>query len=522
MTVEVAKELVKVYGRALLEDPERLGQLLEDECGNARREIFIISFALKEIARGGEVPSFEKFTEDRERIIEKLCRNLGFAKESSIWAVDAISRILECGSEELAPDGHIEAHSGFLESITSGIAKRPRTAPFRKKTLRNGLLLLCIIMSFLVLFVTITESRYAVSNEHRILFLAHLSGTDAASGHVRLKAAQMAADQINAEGGVRGRPIHILGYDIQSSPEEAAEVLDGLLREKNVAAVISACSDSVNPAIAKVADKRETPLILTESSATSATMSAVDRPWLYTFRTNFDNPYRGRLLAYFLAHGLKRRTVALVSEAYDVDSSEMRSSFKQWNATYGGSILCEEVYTKRGGLDRASIEEIISSGADAVVIANHMPDIAPLLQSLRAYGYDGVVLGAAYDESMQIAGGEALDNSWWIVPASPDDPQLQSYQALYRNKYNESVFGSDFAGTLLAYDAVRWMADALNRSPDFRGEALRHSFMSTKNMPLLHATLSIDPRSHGPWNKSASLVYCSEGRGRFQKRFRPE
>jgi branched-chain amino acid transport system substrate-binding protein len=519
--VEVAGDLIKVYGRALIDDPERLGQLLEDECGDARREIFIISFALREIAKGGGIPSLEKFTEERDLIADRLRGNLGFTKEAALWAVGAISRILECEAAAPPPEGHIEAHSGFLESIASGIAKRPRTAPFRKKTLRNGLLLLCIIMSFLGLFVTITESRYAVPGDHRILFMAHLSGAGAASGHVRLKAAQMAADQINAEGGIKGRPVRIVGYDIPPSPDDAVRVSGALLREKNITAAISVCNDGVNAAIARLADSRETPLVFSESSASGLTMAASGRPSLYSFRMNFDNAYKGRLAAYFLSRGLKRRNAALVSEAYDPGSAEARAAFLEWNSFYGGGIACEETYTRRGGLDKASVEEIISSNADAVVILNGSPGAAPLVQSLRARGYDGVILGLAYDESMQAAGGSSMDNSWWILPASPDDPQLQSYQALYRNKYNESISGEDFSGTVFAYDSVRWLSDVLYRAPDFRGEALRHAFMSTRDTPLLHASLSIDPRSHGPWNKSAALVYCSDGRGRFQKRFAP-
>jgi branched-chain amino acid transport system substrate-binding protein len=46
--------------------------------------------------------------------------------------------------------------------------------------------------------------------------------------------------------------------------------------------------------------------------------------------------------------------------------------------------------------------------------------------------------------------------------------------------------------------------------------------MSTKNLALSHATLSIDPRTHGPWNKASALVYRADGAARFQRRFRPQ
>jgi branched-chain amino acid transport system substrate-binding protein len=107
------------------------------------------------------------------------------------------------------------------------------------------------------------------------------------------------------------------------------------------------------------------------------------------------------------------------------------------------------------------------------------------------------------------------------VPAHPDDPQLQSFQSAYRDKYNESITGSDFAGTLFAYDAIYWVRDALARAPGYQGEAMRHAFMSTRNLALSHATLTIDPRTHGPWNKASALLYRTLGSAKFQRRFRP-
>jgi branched-chain amino acid transport system substrate-binding protein len=521
--VEVARELIKVYGYSLLEDPDRLGQLLEDQCKEAKREIFILSFALREILRDGGLPKPADFLSGKERIAARLCENLGFTKASALWAVDAVAELLSLGAEaEENSDGHIEAFRGFLPYIDNVMAKRPRTALFRKKALRNGLLLLGIITLFLALFVSITESRYGVSEEHKILFLAHLSGPDAALGHVRLKAAQLAADQINSQGGVKGLALRIRGYDTPASPEEAAAVVGELLRDKSYSAMISVCGDDVNYAMARLTDSCEIPILFAESSGMEATMSSGDRPWLYSFRMNYDNHYRGRLAAYFLVNGLKRAKPALIREAYGAGSHEMRDGFLEWVYAYGGRIACEEVWTKLGGIDRASVEEIGLSGADSVVVLNDTPDIAPVIDALRQFGYGGTIVGLAYDESLQTAGGAKLDNTWWIIPAHPDDPQLQSFQSAYRDRYNESISRNDFTGTLFAYDSVRWMADALFRAPGFQGEALRHAFMSTKNLALSHATLSIDPRIHGPWNKASAVVFCSEGNGRFHRRFRPQ
>ncbi|MDR1508745.1 MAG: ABC transporter substrate-binding protein [Synergistaceae bacterium] len=512
-----------MYGSSLLEDPDRMGHLLEDRCGEAKREIFVLSFAMREILKDGALPRAGTFTENRERIEARFRENLGFSKPIASWAAGAITDFLVWSEETSGnSDSRVEARRGFLPYAGNVMAKRPRTALFRKKTLRNGFLLVSIIAVFLGLFIRITEPRYNISDEHGILFLAHLSGPGAGFGHVRLKSAQLAADQINALGGVKGRPIRIRAHDLPLSPADAALAADALMRDRSNVAAISVCGDAANIAIAGVADTREMPLIVSESCDAAVTMATPDSPRLYSFRLNYDDRYKGRIAAYFLTHGLKRVKPALIYEAYDENSHEMREGFIEAIGDYGGAAACEEMWTAIGGLDKASVEEIIISEADSAVILNDTAGIAHVTSALRGFGYEGVTVGVNFNESLDAIGGAGLDNSWWIVPASPDDPQLQSFQSYYRDKYNENISGDDFLGTLFAYDSVKWVADALFRAPGFQGEALRHAFMSTQNLVLSHATVTIDPRTHGPWNKAAALIYRSDGGARFQRRFRPQ
>ncbi|MCL2684215.1 MAG: ABC transporter substrate-binding protein, partial [Synergistaceae bacterium] len=309
--VGVAMDLIKIYGYSLLEDPDRLAQLLEDRCGDSRREIFMISFALRELMKNGSLPSAEAFASDSEKIEARLRENLGFSKAAAQWVTESIYELMSAGLEADEADSRVEARRGFLQNIGYVMAKRPRTILVRKKALRNGLLLLAIIALFLGLFVRITGSRYTVSADHGILFLAHLSGPNAAFGHVRLKAAQLAADQINAVGGVRGRLIRIRAHDIPRSLEESINAVGELMRDRSNAVAVSVCGDAVNAAMSSVADLREMPLIVTESSGMAVTMMDPDRPKLYPFRMNYDNLYKGYTSAYFLTHGLKRTKPAL-------------------------------------------------------------------------------------------------------------------------------------------------------------------------------------------------------------------
>ncbi|MDR1020742.1 MAG: ABC transporter substrate-binding protein [Synergistaceae bacterium] len=523
--IEVTRELVKSYGVSLLEDPERLGQLLEDKCEGRGREIFLLSFALKDIIKGGRLPDADELAARRSDASEGLCSRLGFSRADAEWAVDAISSILEAGAESPSPRSQIEARRGFLsgiEDVGDSLAKRPRTAPLRKKAFRNGFLLLCILSLFLALFVRVTGARVTQADEHRLLFLAHLSGPDAALGHVRLKGAQLAADQINDQGGVKGRMIRIQAQDMPQDPALAVRAALGILSENRATAIISSCNDSVNIALAALADKNEIPLISTESGHAGVTMATDERPWLYSFSVTPDNAYMGSTMAYFISQGLNRKKSAVLFRAGDEASSEIAESFMAANEAFGGSAAYASPFGVRG-LTRGDAEQILSSGAEAVVFVCE-PDIgvARSLKTLRGAGYSGTALGLGYGGILRAEAGNALDGSWWILPASMDDPQLQSFQTSYRDRYNERVSWADFPEAILAFDSVRWMADALYRAKGFQGEALRHALLSTQNLALAHATLTTDPRTHTPWNKAVALIYCDDGSERFQKRFRPK
>ena len=519
----ITQELIKIYGASLLEDPERLGQLLEDKCGDCRHEVFILSFALRNILKGSSLPEQESFEADREKLASRFRDELGFPDESAKWAVGAIGTIIASTEGSRSEDSAAtpQAHRGFLSNIKNGMAKHPRSAPVRKKALRNGLLLLGIVVLLLTLFLRVMGSGFAGRDEYRLLFLSHLSGSDAALGHVRLKAAQLAVDQLNAQGGVKGRTIQIQGYDLPHSPQEAERVVSAIINEKMITAIISACSDESNLLLAKIADEKELPLIVTESGSTAVTMATEDRPRLYTFRLNSDNDYNGKLLAYFTAQGLGRKSAVVIHDPKDADSREVRDSFVKMSRVFGISISAdierESPLRPRGG----AIDRMLSYGTGMLVLSDGGVAAFNLTALLRDGGFKGPILGGEFRSLQHSSVPKVTGDSWWILPASPDDPQLRSFCSAYMDKYNEQIADCDFIGALFSYDSVYWVADSLYRAPGLQGEAIRHALLSTKNLALTHATLTIDPRTHGPWNKAMALVYCNGENYRFQKRFYP-
>ncbi len=85
------RELILYYGRSLCEDPRRCEALLKDHCGQHKREIAVLMFALKDQiphdllrSMGGIPPSLLQ-----ARLVRRLYDNLGIAEAFAAWAVES-------------------------------------------------------------------------------------------------------------------------------------------------------------------------------------------------------------------------------------------------------------------------------------------------------------------------------------------------------------------------------------------------------------------------------------------------
>lgn len=92
---------------------------------------------------------------------------------------------------------------------------------------------------------------------------------------------QMAADDINAEGGVDGRPIELVEADDQNNPEEGVTAFERMVEQDGVVAAGGVISSDVGLATARTAEELEVPLFLVKAGAASI-LSQDSR---HTFRT---------------------------------------------------------------------------------------------------------------------------------------------------------------------------------------------------------------------------------------------
>ncbi len=522
--IEVVIVLVAEYGASLLADPDRLGQLLEKRCSQCANENFFLMRALSEAIEGGWSAAspqgdMNPLSDVERAVLERNCmQNLGFSREEAAWASHALARILSGEGLATAKGDHVprrlEARKGNLP-VVGGLASRPRMAAQRRKAVGNSLIILAIFCSLLLLMFRGHTPTRPPQEQYPIALVISLTGQRSALGRIQLKAAQLACEEINARGGVKGNELRAQVLDLPGDAREIGSNVRGVFEQAvPPLALVAACGDEAAVELAGLAETYKTPLVAV--SATRADVTTVGtRTRAYAFRLVSDNAYRAKRAAYFLVQGLSRKTCGLLYDGGDVDAEETVRALQRWLELFGVTVTAVEPYSQAANALRGAPEALLFTGGEKA--------LGEAIRTVRESGYRGAILGiGGYRDALWKEIGEPLAGSWWVVEAAPGDPALQPFLKAYRSRYNEDCPREFVAGAVFAYDAVRWIADAFSRVSSPRPELVRHALLSTKNLPLAHATLTIDPRTHGPWNKAGALIYCTEGKGRFQKRFWPK
>lgn len=513
------EELIELYGPAILEDPDRLSQFLEDRYGDYG-ESFKFTFALRALIKSGWTHRLVITEKKREFYMDVLVRNLGFTASAAKDVLDALNELTrnepeeEPGKDEGSP---VVAKPGNLKKIEGGISNKPRTIWLREKSLHNGLILIVSLFALAVLFLQMSGQRSPVGDELRIAFMTRLSGPASERGLNQLRAAQLAVEDVNRHGGVRGYKLKVVGFDVPPQSAKAEESMRNILADDSIVAMMSGLGGKADDVLSALADEISVPLILTVARETKSSDS--DKPQLYVFRIASDANERSRLAAYFAAYemGFKKAAVFYNSDNH---IAVLENEYAvRWLKNFRGRVVADIGYSKQGGADfTAAMTAVKESGAEVLLVRGFGRESADVAASARAAGFRGPILGQNYVEAL--SDGEKLAGSWWLNEVSAFDPQIRSVMKDFKSLYNESCPEHDVRDAIMAYDGILWIANALYNALGYRGEAIRHALLSTKNFAMTHATLTIDPRTHGPYNKAMSVIYCSKGKGIFQRRIR--
>ncbi|MFT4039943.1 MAG: ABC transporter substrate-binding protein, partial [Thermomicrobiales bacterium] len=145
-------------------------------------------------------------------------------------------------------------------------------------------------------------------NDYVIAYAGPLSGDNADIGDEQFAAAQMAAADLNARGGINGHQVRVRAFDDADDPEQARRVAEEIVADESVLLVIGHQASATTLAAAPIYQQAD--LTVISPSSTADALSDGD-PWV--FRTIFTNSEEGAFAAAYARHALGAQTAGIVA-----------------------------------------------------------------------------------------------------------------------------------------------------------------------------------------------------------------
>ena len=379
-----------------------------------------------------------------------------------------------------------------------------------------------ILAVLAVIIVLCAAGAAFAANPIKVGYLAALTGDYAAYGITEVNMAKLVVGDINAKGGVLGRPLELVIYDTKTRNEDAVNAVRRMIESDKVVAIIGANSSGINIATAPIVDKGKTPQISTVGTNPLVTVDSKGKVRPYSFRICFTDPYQGALAADLAMTNLKKDKAAILYNVGSDYAQGLREFFVKSYTALKGKVVADEGYRETDVDFRAQLTKVKSTGANVLFLPGMGKDMALIIKQAKELGLNIAIIGGdGYGEFMNEIAGDAMKGTYWVNHTYLEDPGMAPIFARYKKVYKDDC--KEFVNGTMAYDATYWLVDAIKRAKKAEGPAIAKALESTKGLKLNHAVLTIDPKTHNPLNKAGVILKVGDDlKAQFYQKVEPK
>lgn len=360
------------------------------------------------------------------------------------------------------------------------------------------------------------------SKEIKLGMNLELSGAVASYGQGIEKGAQLAIDEINADGGIDGKQIKVVKVDNKSDAAEATSAAIKLATKDKVVAQIGSATSGDTLASVQIANKNKMPII--GPSATSETVTVDEKTGKvndYAFRTCFIDPFQGKIAATFATETLNAKKVAIFADSSSDYAKGLAKSFKETIESLGGEVVAEEAYVAKDTDFKSTLTRLKSKNPDFIYIPGYYEEVGLIVKQARDAGITAPLMGGDGWDSpklVDLAGGEALNDTYFTNHYSAEDPdeKIQKFVTSFKKENSDKT---PDAFNALGYDTVYWLKDAIERAGSTDGEKVQKALAETKDLSLVTGNLTLDENHHPI--KTATVLEFKDGKQVFNSKVNP-
>ena len=284
------------------------------------------------------------------------------------------------------------------------------------------------------------------------------------------KGMELAVAEINAAGGVLGRPIELVVRDDNGNPGDAVRVAEELVSREKVNVLMGTFSSAVGLAVADFAKQRKLLFIAAEPLTDKIVWENGNR---YTFRLRASTYMQTAMLVPEAARLAKKRW-AIVYPDYEYGKSATAAFRQQLSARQPG-VEFVEVSAPLGKIDAGPVvQALLDAKPDAIFSSLFAGDLAKFVREgeLRGLFKDRPVLDLLGGEPEYLDPLKDEAPTGWYVTGYPwsaiATPEHKRFLDAYQAKY------SDYPrlGSVVGYSAIQSAAAAIRKAGSTEQEAM--------------------------------------------------
>ncbi len=294
----------------------------------------------------------------------------------------------------------------------------------------------------------------------RIGVMESLTGPGETYGTVANQAKQMAADEINAAGGINGRRLELVVEDSKCGAQDAIAAYKKLTDVDGIKIILGTSCSGAMLGAAPLAEADG--IILFSGLASNPDIAKAGD---YIFRTQISDVQVGIVTGDALwADGV--RTLATITESTDYAEGVRRTSVAQFEK-HGGKVVAEERFASDVTDFRSQLGKLFAANPDALHLAPQSEFSAgTIVKQARELGYTGPIYAETISvgtTALEIAGEAATGMKAITADLDPDNEKAQEVLANFRERYNYVTLPWHLGS---AYDDVYIAAECLKKTND--------------------------------------------------------
>ena len=328
-----------------------------------------------------------------------------------------------------------------------------------------------------------------------------LTGPFAASGTYVVNGAKIAADEINAKGGVLGKKIELVVEDNKSNPTEAAAVAEKLITADKVPVIMGAWGSSLTLAVMPKLMEYKVPMVVETSS--SGKITTTGNP--YIFRISPPSSVEAAAFKPILPKlSIKKADFLVINNDWGRGAAEdFGKVLKADNIQVG---LVETMDQSAQDMS-AQLSKIKATDSDTIMVTTAVEQLTLVLKQATALGIKKQIVttgGSQNPDQLIDQAGVAANGTFhlttfapWYPDETPNPPATKYFLGEWKKR------GFNFAGateSFRGYDGIRTIAAAIEKAGKAEPEAIAAALWQTE---LLGLNGKIKFEKQGPSGKES-------------------